>query len=249
MAVTDLPLWKRCLDPELQEAGHYNDYVHTPLFSLIEGTPRRVLDLGCATGAFGAALKQRYDGVTVVGIEAGERAARRARERLDRVIHARIEDVDFAASGFGAGEFDTVIASDILEHLVNPWDVLARLRPHLAADAQVVASIPNARNITVAAPLLGEGAFRYDERGLLDITHLRFFTLATIHQMFAETGYRVEHHVGLLLPQLEAAYRQYQAQGARQVRLGRITLDDVSPQDLVELCTAQFLVRARPIRA
>ena len=71
--------------------------------------------------------------------------------RLDRVVHARLEDVSFADQGFRPGEFDTVIAADILEHLVNPWELLVRLKPFLAPRAQIVASIPNVRNISVAA--------------------------------------------------------------------------------------------------
>jgi 2-polyprenyl-3-methyl-5-hydroxy-6-metoxy-1,4-benzoquinol methylase len=242
----DIPAWKRCLDPAWQPADHYRDYVHTPLFALIEGTPRRVLDLGCASGAFGAALKARYPGAHVVGIEAGQAAAALASARLDRVVEASLDGIDFAAHGLAPGEFDLVIASDVLEHLVNPWDLLVRLKPFLAPGAQVVSSIPNARNLTVAGVLLGEGEFRYDERGLLDVTHLRFFTLKSIQRLFAETGYRVEQHQGLLLPELERAFQQYRGRTVAQIKVGRISLDNVTEQDLLELCTAQFLVRARP---
>ena len=240
------PVWQRCLDPAWQPADHYRDYVHAPLFGLIDGAPRRVLDLGCAAGAFGAALKQRYPGAEVVGIEAGPAAAALARQRLDRVIEASLDGIDFAAHGIVPGEFDLAIASDVLEHLVNPWDLLVRLKPFLAPSGQVVASIPNARNLTVAGVLLGEGEFRYDERGLLDITHLRFFTLKSMQRLFEETGYRVEQHQGLLLPELERAFQQYQGRTVPQVKVGRVSLENVTPQDLVELCTAQFLLRARP---
>jgi SAM-dependent methyltransferase len=123
------PPWKTCLDPAYQSAGHYLDYVHAPLFPLIDGTPARVLDLGCATGAFGAALKQRYPGAHVAGIEAGDAAAKVAAGRLDRVVHASLDGLDFAAHGFEPGSIDVAIASDVLEHLVNPWDLLVRLKP------------------------------------------------------------------------------------------------------------------------
>ena len=244
-----IPLWRRCLDPSTQEADHYRDYVHTPLLSLIEGAPSRVLDLGCAAGALGHAMKARFPGATVVGVESGQGAARVAAGRLDRVIVRRIEELDLAAEGFEHGEFDAVVASDILEHLFNPWEALDRVRPFLSESGQVIASIPNVRNVTVSGRLLGDGAFRYDERGLLDITHLRFFTLSSIQQLFAEAGYRMEKHVALLLPSLEETYRQHKGAGSKQLRLGRITIDDVTPQDLIELCTAQYLIRARRVEA
>ncbi len=240
-----VPLWKRCLDFDHQDAEHYNDYVLEPLFQLIDGEPRRVLDLGCAGGAFGAALKARFPGASVTGIDAGRAAAEKAKARLDRVVHARLEDLSFAAQGFRDGEFDTVIAADILEHLVNPWELLVRLKPFLALRAQVVASIPNIRNLSVVSPLLLNGRFDYDERGLLDITHLRFFTLHGIKRLFEETGYVLEQEMAILLPSLEGVYRSYQGNGNAMVKLGRMTLSDITPQELTEMCAAQFLTRAR----
>ena len=238
------PVWKRCLDFGRQDAGHYNDYVQLGLFQLLDSPPRRVLELGCAGGAFGAELMRRYPGASVVGIEAGQSAAQRAAARLERVVHCRLEDADFGALGFREGEFDTVVAADVLEHLVNPWDLLVRLRPYLAPGAQVVASIPNVRNLTVISPLLLGGRFDYDERGLLDITHLRFFTLDGMKRMFAETGYAFEREEPVILPELEGVYRNYGSGKPATLKLGRMTLSDVSPQELLELCAAQFLVRA-----
>jgi SAM-dependent methyltransferase len=240
-----LPLWKRCLDFERQDAGRHDDQVLEPLFQLIEGVPRHVLDLGCAAGAFGAALKARYRGASVTGIETGKAAADMARSRLDRVVHARLEDVSFADQGFQPGEFDTVIAADILEHLVNPWELLVRIKPILAPRAQIVASIPNVRNISVVAALLLSGRFDYDERGLLDISHLRFFTLRGIRKMFEETGYALEQDMALLLPSLDGVYRSHQGPGNAMIKLGRMTLSDITQQELTELCAAQFLTRAR----
>lgn len=241
----NVPLWKRCLDFERQDAGHYRDYIHEPLFQLIDGVPERVLDLGCAAGAFGAALKARYPGASVTGIEAGKAAADKAASRLDRVVHARLDNGSLAEHGFEQGEFDTVIASDILEHLVNPWELLVRLKPFLAPRAQIVASIPNIRNITVVASLLLSGRFDYDERGLLDITHLRFFTLRGIKRMFEETGYTMEQDMAILLPSLDGVYRSHQGTGNAMIKLGRMTLSDITQQELTELCAAQFLTRAR----
>lgn len=240
------PLWRRCLGFEAQQAGHCNDAILTPLLTLMGEAPRRVLELGCAGGALGAEVKRRYPQASVVGIEADGAAARMAATRLDRVIHATLEGVDLDALGFVPGEFDTLVAADILEHLVNPWALLVRLRRYLAPGAQVLASIPNIRNIAVISRLMGAGRFPYDERGVLDITHLRFFTAAEVRQMFAETGYAFEEQRAIILPELLEAY---QAQSARtpplMLRFGRLTLADVGADELTELCAAQMLVRCR----
>jgi hypothetical protein len=207
-----------------------------------------VLELGCAGGALGAALKQRHPGAIVAGVDMGRHALARAAGRIDRAIHADLNDFDFARAGFPQGSIDTVFAIDVLEHLVNPWRLLERLKPWLSADAQVLACIPNMRNITIAAQLLLNGRFDYDERGLLDITHLRFFTLQGADRLFAETGYLVQERQSILLPSLESLYFANREKKSVTVRVGRLTLSDVQPNEIEELCAAQFLLRARPAK-
>jgi O-antigen biosynthesis protein len=182
----------------------------------------------------------------VTGIEAGRAAAAVAATRIDRVICSRIEEVDFAAAGLAPGEFDTLIAGDILEHLVNPWETLVRVKPLLAQDAQVVASIPNVRNAILIAALAVNGRWQYRERGLLDITHLRFFTLEEIRRMLEETGYRYENHVVNLSFPLADLYHRNANREKITLEMGRLTISDVSPAELSELCAEQFFVRARP---
>lgn len=240
------PAWQTSLDFDAQDAGHYLDFVNLPLMRMLDGAPGTVLDLGCAAGAFGAALKERHPAAKVIGVEAGRAAADKAATRLDRVIRARIEDVDFAAEGIGEGEIDTVIAADVLEHLVNPWGLLVRLKRHLAPRAQILASIPNVRNLWLVNRLLMQGRFEYVERGLLDVTHLRFFTWAEIRALFEETGYAIEAQEAVILPQLSQVYAAHREKGAPLIELGRLTLRDISPYELMELCAEQFLLRARP---
>ena len=239
------PPWQALLDFDRQDAGHYLDFVNPAVLEMIDGTPRRVLDLGCAGGALGAALKQRFPGASVVGVEAGSAAARKAAQRLDRVVVARLEDFDPAREGFAAGEFDAVIAADVLEHLVNPWQLLVRLRPWLAPGAQVIASIPNVRNLWLAAGLLELGRWEYTERGLLDVTHLRFFTLDEMRRMFEETGYRFETFTTVILPSLREAYATYQGKGMKLLKYGRLSIADVTPQEMTELCAEGFVLRCR----
>jgi len=239
-------VWQTCLDVEGQNASHYLDHVNTALLGGIIGSPHRFLELGCATGAFGAEVKKKFPGASVVGIEAGRAACEVAATRIDRVVCTRLEDLDLAAQGFQPGEFDCLIAADILEHLVNPWDALVRVKPFLAPNALVLASIPNARNLALVANLLVKGEWAYADRGLLDITHLRFFTLASIRQMFEETGYRFEGHAATLAPGLADFYRAARGQAVVTIDYGRMKFENVTAQELDELCAVQFLVRARP---
>ena len=241
----NLPPWVTCLDVEEQDAAHYEDHVNEALARAIETAPRRVLELGCAGGAFGARLKERFPGAHVTGIEAGRGAAEKAATRIDRVIAARIEDVDLSAHGFAPGELDLVVAGDVLEHLVNPWAVLARVRPYLAAEGRLVASIPNARNLQVSAGLLLNGRFEYAERGLLDITHLRFFAFEDIRAMLESTGYAVESFSATISPRLAKLYHEHAGKGTVTLTLDRMVLSGVTQRELTELCAEQFVVRAR----
>jgi len=245
-AAVEQPVWRTCLDVEGQAADHYDDFVLTPLFDIMAHEPARVLELGCAGGAFGAELKNRFPAASVVGIDAGAAAAQKAASRLDRVIHARLDQCNLAQAGLKHGEFDTLVAADILEHLVNPWALLERIKPFLAPGAQVLVSIPNARNITVGSELLVGGRFEYAQRGLLDVTHLRFFTLDSIRRMFEETGYVVQAQRSILLPALRKLYEGYSGAGPVTLRFGRMTISDVTAQEVMELCAAQFVLRCRP---
>lgn len=238
--------WRTCLDVEGQDAGHYHDYVNEALYKAIDGEPGRVLEVGCATGAFGQFLKDRHPAAHVTGIEAGRAAATVALTRLDRVIGARVEELDFAAEGLADGAFDLVVAGDVLEHLVNPWSLLERLRRLLAPGGRLVASIPNVRNFQVVAALALEGRFQYVERGLLDVTHLRFFTFDEILVMLDDAGFALETFFYTLSPALAKTFDHGRGLAKSSLQYGRLTLADITPRELMELCTEQYVVRARP---
>jgi trans-aconitate methyltransferase len=242
-----LPVWRTHLRVEEQDAARYPDAINVGLFAVIAGTPRRVLELGCARGAFGAAVKARFPGAHVTGVEAGVAPAEVAATRLDRVVRARLEDIDLAAHGVAPGELDLVVAADVLEHIVNPWDLLVRLKPFIARDGQVVASIPNVRNAILVNALATNGRWQYGERGLLDITHLRFFTYEEIRVMFEETGYRIDGNSANMSQPLVEVFQKNRGNEKVTLQMGRLTLADLTQRDLYELCTDQFLVRARPV--
>jgi 2-polyprenyl-3-methyl-5-hydroxy-6-metoxy-1,4-benzoquinol methylase len=162
---------------------------HSKIVSLVPPATR-VLEFGCATGYMSKVLKDRL-GCTVVGVEIDSEAAALAEQHAERVIVGDAEKIDYAAELAGE-EFDVVLFADVLEHLKEPADVLRRVRPFVAENGVVVASIPNIAHASVRLALLG-GEFRYREWGLLDDTHLRFFTRASIQDLFEETGYVVTH--------------------------------------------------------
>ncbi|MEK6274695.1 MAG: methyltransferase domain-containing protein [Actinomycetota bacterium] len=162
---------------------------HTKIVSLVPPATR-VLEFGCATGYMSEVLKSKL-GCTVVGIEISPEAAAIAEQHCERVIVGDAERIDYAVELAGE-EFDVVLFADVLEHLKEPADVLRRIRPFIAENGVVVASIPNIAHGSVRLALLG-GEFRYRDLGLLDETHLRFFTRASIQDLFEETGYVITH--------------------------------------------------------
>ena len=101
------------------------------------------------------------------------------------------------------------------------------------------------RNAILIAALAVNGRWQYRERGLLDVTHLRFFTLEEILRMFAETGYRYEYHMVNLAAPLAELYQNNVHSEKITLQLGRLTIADVTPAELSELCAEQFFVRAR----
>ena len=151
----------------------------------------RVLDLGCAEGLLGLSLKQQGLAVEVVGIELFEQAAKVAEARLDRVICGDIEMLDWDGLELAKGSFDCILCGDVLEHLRDPWRVLAWLASLLKPEGRLIASLPNVRHWSVVFPLLLQGKWEYRGHGILDRTHLRFFTRKTAIQMFKDCGLRV----------------------------------------------------------
>ena len=155
--------------------------------ALVPAGARRILDLGCASGALGAALKARQD-CQVVGIESDPDYARDAEDRLDRVICADLNSFDE-----DLGRFDCLVAADVLEHLVDPWAVLARWTAALEPGCRAVISLPNARHWEVFRELALRGTFPRRAAGIFDATHLRWFTLADVYGLCTAAGLELEH--------------------------------------------------------
>lgn len=237
-------VWEELSSPrEADLKGEYHDHPRTELVEMFAHAPRRVLDIGCATGATGQVIKSRWPQAHVTGIELNRAAARIAAQRIDVVLNDKLENLELERYGIARGSIDTVIVADVLEHLYDPWGTLLQLRPYLSDDAQVLASIPNARNLWLINELIN-GRWSYAQEGLLDVTHLRFFTRQEIEKLFQETGYDIQA-VGHTL---DGRLAGMSAQGQQRFNLNtdKLTLRNVDEAELQELKTLQFLVLARP---
>lgn len=157
---------------------------HALVLDLV-GADKRVLDVGCASGYLAEALGAQ--GNKVSGVELDPGAAEKARPFLDRLVVGNVEDLDLVAE-FGPGEFDVLVFADVLEHVKDPVDVLRRSRPLLAEGGYAVLSIPNVAHGSVRLALL-RGRFDYQPLGLLDDTHLRFFTRSSLERMVVDAGF------------------------------------------------------------
>jgi SAM-dependent methyltransferase len=160
---------------------------HNLVLGLVE-PGSRVLEFGCATGYMSEALRSRLSAY-VVGVELDAEAARLAEARADRVLAGDAEELDLEAE-LGGERFDAILFADVLEHLRDPAALLKRVRPLVDEGGVVIASIPNVAHAAVRLALLG-GSFRYREQGLLDESHLRFFTREGVQDLFEGSGYLI----------------------------------------------------------
>jgi len=151
----------------------YDDKPREDIISLVPEDCRRILEIGCGTGATGSALKTRLPGIYYVGLEIDDRAVEIAETRLDRVLKVDLGKINRLSFPLKPESFDLLIAADVLEHLYDPWQVLYVLRGFLKAKGKALLSIPNTQNIYLIAHLV-MGHWTYQKYGLLDATHIRF---------------------------------------------------------------------------
>jgi len=160
--------------------------------------PGRVLDVGCGTGE-GADRYRLLGASEVIGVELVPEKAKLAAHKLDKVYCDNIELMELP---FEPGSFDTIVCSDIIEHLFNPWGTMRRLAALLANTGTLLASVPNLANYTILLNILG-GSFPYTEWGLLDRKHLRFFTIDDMAEMLEDAGLHPEVLTYSVTPEAE----------------------------------------------
>ncbi|GAA3525370.1 glycosyltransferase [Zobellella aerophila] len=162
---------------------------HTLAYEFVDkisvGRSLQILEVGCSSGYLGVALREA--GHRVFGVEPTHEAAQVAAGVLDNVFEGFVQDffVEFPDL-----KFDVVIYGDVLEHIADPKGVLELTRNHLAPSGFVIASVPNVAHICIRAMLL-EGRWDYTDLGIMDRTHLRFFTKKTLVELFSKSAYKI----------------------------------------------------------
>src|SRR3989338_3513315 len=147
-----------------------------------------VLDIGCTTGFMGEYLKKKKN-CTVVGVEMGHEEAQIAQKKLQKVIKGDIENPDTLKKI--SGKFDIILASAIVEHLHDPETALKTWRKFLKEDGHIIITIPNIAHWSTRLHVL-MGRFNYQEYGILDKTHLHFYTIETFQTLVTNAGYNIE---------------------------------------------------------
>lgn len=177
--------------------------VNVDLLGLMPAGRRQVVEIGCMHGALAREYLSKNPDSTYVGVDIDADYAQVAASVCSRALAGDIERLDDATFD-GLFPSDCWVFGDCLEHLRDPWRLLARVRERIDHDGCVVICIPNAQHWSVQMRL-ATGLFRYEDSGLLDRTHLRWFTRVTLLEMFQQSGWRVETGLGRRLPQAAPA--------------------------------------------
>ncbi len=171
----------------MNDAAHtlYPDYANPDLLEKMPLSARTVLDVGCAQGALGAAYLRRNPAARFLGIDSDPAAAKVAAGRMSEVACV---DVEAEPMPFDVPDgIDCIVYGDVLEHLREPWDVVRRHMEFVATGGTVLVCMPNLEHWRFAFALLS-GNFAYEDSGLFDRTHLRWFTPRTMGRLLTEAG-------------------------------------------------------------
>ena len=173
--------------------GYYEN-ARPEMVPFVPESCKLVLEVGCSSGAFGKLLKENRPECEVWGIEPNAEAAQLASTRLDKAI----------CGTFRAGmpelegrSFDCIVCNDVLEHVPNPEQILEDCKQYLTPNGIVVASIPNILHFYQISKILIEQDWRYEEAGIMDQTHLRFFTKKSIVRLFESCDYKIVRIQGI----------------------------------------------------
>lgn len=165
----------------------YYSYSRPEIIKLVPLSVKKVLDIGCGEGLFLSSLKKRSQ-IETWGVEINHDASVVAKINADKIIEGDICNIiDYLPESY----FDCVVFNDILEHLVDPYSILEKIKAKLNKDGIVICSIPNIRYFDVLIDLLFKKQWKYEDSGVLDRTHLRFFTKKSIIDMFDDLGYEI----------------------------------------------------------
>lgn len=167
----------------------YYSLPRNEVFNLIKGKPDSILECGCGFGELGKQIKNSWD-CKITGLELNPKADKFLQPVYDRFFITDIEAFDITALN---AEYDCIIYADILEHLRDTKAILKKHLQCLKPGGQVIISIPNIRNLKIIADLLIKGEWHYNDSGILDSTHYKFFTLKSLKQLLNECGLEIDY--------------------------------------------------------
>lgn len=241
-------VWQKHLAADSAAVTVYHRFIRKELIDLFSSPRKRVLEIGSGAGYTGQYCKTRFPGVEYWGFELNKAAAKESLAHLDKVVCGPFEQQDLSLLGLAPHSVDGVVLGDVLEHMYDPWRVLAGLQPWLSENAEIAISLPNLRNLWLLNEI-AEGRFTYDADGLLDVTHIRFFTLREIDAMMASTGYTIAQGRFELDARLADFYQHHaHMRGPCVFRYKSIGIQSTG-ESLGELCARQlvFLAKPRPV--
>lgn len=155
------------------------------ILNLIPDNTKIILDVGCSSGNLGMGLKKDVNRV-VYGVEPNKESAKEAEKKLDKVF---VQTAEEFLDSFNERKFDCIVFADVLEHLYDPWKVIEKTKKLLAKDGCIVASIPNIERYETFHEVFVNRKWPYNSSGIFDSTHIRFFTIKNIHELFKKAGY------------------------------------------------------------
>lgn len=180
------------MDYNSKPEGYY-DNVRLEMLQFLPEDATCILDVGCGNGAFAEIIKERNH-AEVWGIEYMESHGLEAKKKLDNVFIGKCENfIEDLPNNY----FDIIYFNDVLEHLVDPYWVLKNIKKKLSKKGKIISSLPNVRFYRSFMKVLISKDWKYEDYGIMDRTHLRFFTKKSIRRMYEELGFEVLIHVGI----------------------------------------------------
>ncbi len=171
--------------------SQYYTYTRPEMAIFVPKDAKKMLDVGCGEGLFSSQFKGKIE---TWGIEVNQDIAMAAKKNIDKVI---VGDVLEKMSELPNKYFDCIIFNDVLEHMVDPFSVLKQIKNKIKPTGVIIASIPNIRHLSVLRKLLLKRQWKYEDYGIMDRTHLRFFTYKSIISMFNDAGYDIVQIKGI----------------------------------------------------
>ena len=177
----------------MEKTLNYYGYSRSEMLEFIPLNIKTILDIGCGQGLFLKNIKEITNAETW-GVELNQEVADKTKLNVDKLLVGKVEEL---YSEIPDSYFDCILFNDVLEHLLEPTEVLKMIKSKLSDKGIIIASIPNVRFFFNLYELIIKKDWEYKDSGILDSTHLRFFTKKSMKRMFEEAGFRLIRQQGI----------------------------------------------------